>query len=97
MTNWKDVAIASASTLVVTVISGVVIWYVTRESPQKPPTERLVYEVQKGAEFQSSTTKLGLQTVRIANAREAPAGAVREFCACEGTIYGHEVSSQRLA
>jgi len=77
VTNWKDVAVGSASTLVVTVVSGVALWYVTREAPSKPPAERLVYEIQKPADFQSSTTKLGLQTIRIANLGDAAASSVR--------------------
>jgi len=76
MINWKDVAIGSASTLVVTVVSGVIIYYITKEPAPSLRTERLVYEIQQLGEFQSQNTKLALQTVRIANLGDIPASQV---------------------
>lgn len=77
MTNWKDVAVGSASTLLVTIVGGVAIWYLTREPPQKTAAEQLIYEVQQAAAFQSSSTKLGLHTVRVTNAGDATASSVK--------------------
>ena len=77
MTNWKDIAIGAASTLAVTVISGIVIYYLTKEPPAKGAAERLVYEIQRTGEFQSATTKVAPQTIRVANLGDAAATQVR--------------------
>ena len=77
MINWKDVVIGSASTLVVTVVAGVFIYYLTKEPPPKPAAEMVVYEIQRAGEFHSTTTKLALQTIRVGNLGDAPASQVR--------------------
>jgi len=76
MINWKDVAIGSASTLVVTVVSGIIIYYATKEPAPNPKSEHLVYEIQQLGGFQSQSTKLGIQTIRIANVGDLPASQV---------------------
>jgi hypothetical protein len=77
MVSWKDAVIGSVSTLVVTVVAGVLIYYFTKEPPPKAAAERVVYEIQRAGEFQSTTTKLALQTIRVGNLGDAPASQVR--------------------
>jgi hypothetical protein len=67
MTNWKDVAIGAVSSLGVTILGGVGIYYLTREPPAAKNEERLVYEVQHVGEFQSENTRVAIQTLRITN------------------------------
>ena len=49
--KWRDVFIGSIATLIVTVVGGVILYYLTREPPQPlqplqpPPAERLVYDI----------------------------------------------------
>lgn len=70
--KWKDVVIGSIATLIVTILSGVAVYYFTKE-PSKPQSEKLVYSVEQTGAFETANTKVALANVRIANTGNAPA------------------------
>ena len=65
--NWKDVLFGSLVTLGVTVLAGVLIYYLTRESPAPPPAERLVYSIDTPVTFESDQTRLSFTNIRLRN------------------------------
>jgi hypothetical protein len=64
--KWKDIIIGSIATLVVTILSGVAVYYFTKE-PSKVQSEKLVYSVEQSGSFETASTKVALANVRVAN------------------------------
>lgn len=65
--NWKDVVVGAVATLVVTVLGGVAVYYVTRE-PDDKRSERLLYTVTDPASFKGASQDLSFRTIRLTNA-----------------------------
>jgi hypothetical protein len=65
--HWRELVIGSVATLIVTVLSGVAVYYATREPPAPPPAEVLVYEHFRSGIFASDTAKFSLHTIRLRN------------------------------
>ena len=87
MANWKDIAIGSTATLVVTVVAGIVIYYVTKEPPPKPRSEHLTYEIQHSGEFQSQNMRVALQSIRIVNMGDLAANQIKALIEYPPTVH----------
>lgn len=70
--NWKDIVIGSLATLVVTILSGVTIYYLTMEPPLEKK-EKLVYEIVELGKFTGDTRAVGIKNVRVGNLGNMPA------------------------
>jgi hypothetical protein len=64
-------------TLCVTVIGGVVAYYLTKQKPAPAPTEKLVYQIEKPTTFETEATKRSFLTVRSGNLGNKTASEVR--------------------
>lgn len=64
--NWKDVLIGAISTLGVTVLGGVVIYYVTKE-PELKSRELLTYSVRSSGDFSGDKERVAFTSIIIAN------------------------------
>lgn len=64
--KWKEIAIGAVSTLFVTVLGGVGVYYWTKE-PDTKKAELLYYSLNQAATFKSGTTNLGFNVARIEN------------------------------
>lgn len=64
--NWKDVLIGAISTLAVTVLGGVVIYYVTKE-PELKSRELLAYSVRSSGDFSGDKERVAFTSIVIAN------------------------------
>lgn len=71
--NWRDVALGSVATLVVTVLGGVGVYYLTRERPRQPAFEQLVYEVPSSLFFHTEKTHLCILSWHVGNVGTAAA------------------------
>ncbi len=66
--NWKQLIYTSAATLIVTVASGLAVnWYTKKSIDAESKNEKLVYEIQNGANFQTDSVRISLYTVIISN------------------------------
>jgi hypothetical protein len=65
--KWKDVLVGAFVTLVVTVIGGVAIYYLTREPQKLAPAEQLMFEVDPPVAFESELTRLSVVNIRVKN------------------------------
>lgn len=65
--KWRDIIIGALITLFVTIIAGVIVYYVTREPTKPPAQEKLVYQVEQPSCFLSDQNKLALLTIRVGN------------------------------
>lgn len=65
--KWRDIIIGALITLFVTIIAGVIVYYVTREPAKAPAQEKLVYQVEQPNCFLSEQNKLALLTIRVGN------------------------------
>jgi hypothetical protein len=65
--RWRDIIIGALITLFVTIIAGVIVYYVTREPEKAPAQEKLVYQVEQPSCFLSEQNKLALLTIRVGN------------------------------
>lgn len=63
--SWRDILVGALVTLVVTVLAGVVVWWLTRESG--PAVEKLVYSIEQVASLPLNDTQLNVITLRITN------------------------------
>lgn len=70
--KWRDVLIGSISTLIVTILSGVVVYYITKE-PKLQQTDKLVYSIENSASFDSQKNTLALANVIVENKGESAA------------------------
>jgi hypothetical protein len=64
--KWKDILLGAVATLVVTVLSGIAVYYFTKE-PDEKKTERLIYSVQQSASFTGGNQDLAFTTVKVGN------------------------------
>jgi len=74
--NWKDILIGAIASLIVTIIAGLAVYYITRE-PAKSKEENLIYNVEPVSTFETENTKLAILNVRILNIGNAPATDVK--------------------
>jgi len=74
--KWRDIVIGSVATLVITIVSGIVIYYFTKEPPEVKD-ELLRYAIERTGSFQSEQHAVGLTTVRLANLGDLAAHNVR--------------------
>jgi hypothetical protein len=62
--KWRDVIVGAVVTLLITIVAGVVVWYLTRE----PATsESLTYSEQSLASLNAEKTKINIIVIRISN------------------------------
>ena len=73
--KWRDVVIGSIATLIVTILSGIIIFYLTR-IPEKNPAEKLTYLVELSAAFESANNEVALVNVILINQGDAQAESV---------------------
>jgi tetratricopeptide (TPR) repeat protein len=64
--KWRDVLIGSIATLIVTILSGVVIYYLTRE-PRIEAKENMVFLVDNSASFDFANTKMAVASIILVN------------------------------
>lgn len=65
--KWRDIIIGALITLFVTIIAGVIVYYVTRVPAKTQAQEKLVYQVEQPSCFLSEQNKLALLTIRVGN------------------------------
>lgn len=70
--NLRPYIIGALFSLVVAIIAGTVVFYVTREKPEIP-IEELIYCIDRPAAITTDTTKLTIQTIQVANVGTQPA------------------------
>lgn len=73
--KWRDVIAGSIATLVVTILSGVAVFYLTR-SPEVKPSEILGYSIEQSASFESANNRVALVNVNLLNKGDAKADNV---------------------
>ena len=64
--KWKDILLGAVATLVVTVLSGIAVYYLTKE-PDEKKKERLIYSVQQSASFTGGNQDLVFTSVKVEN------------------------------
>lgn len=64
--KWKDVLIGALVTLAITVIGGVIVYYVTKEPPSIS-TEKLIYSIEDPQNFATQSNEITIQTIRVGN------------------------------
>jgi hypothetical protein len=64
--KWRDVIIGAVSTLLVTILGGVAVFYATKE-PDEKKQELLSYTVNETAVFQSAAQNLVFSSVSVSN------------------------------
>ena len=64
--NWKEVLLGSISTLVVTVVGGIGVYYYTKE-PDIKKSESIVYYVNKSANFKGQQEEIAFSSIRVLN------------------------------
>lgn len=65
----QDALVGAVSTLLVTVIAGVVVYYATRE-PDEKRSEKLVYVLNQTATFTGGAQELAFSTLSLTNEGE---------------------------
>jgi hypothetical protein len=70
------ILISALVALLVTIIGGVIVYFVTSQNSASPRAEKLIYKVDPPIVFQTETTKLSLFTVRVGNFGDLPADEV---------------------
>jgi hypothetical protein len=73
--KWRDIVVGALVTLFVTVVAGIIVWYVTRQ-PQ-PSTERLVYNLTTSATFGSDAGSITFLSAKVRNTGGKAARNVR--------------------
>lgn len=72
----KDLLLGSVITLVITIIGGVLVYYLTRE-PRELLAERLTFSAEPIVGFETSTNKLAISSIRTVNLGNVVARNVR--------------------
>jgi tetratricopeptide (TPR) repeat protein len=75
--NWRHTLISSAITLLVTLVAGLLVYYLTRQPPPLPPAEKIVYRVNTSATFGKDPEKITFLTIRVENIGNKAAHNVR--------------------
>lgn len=70
--KWRDVLVGAIATLIVTILSGVAVFYLT-QAPDEKPTELLGYTIESSASFESVDNQVAMVTVSIINLGDAKA------------------------
>jgi tetratricopeptide (TPR) repeat protein len=70
--KWREILIGSVATLMVTVLSGVAVYYATKE-PDEKKSERLRFVITQTAAFTGGSQDMALSTITIANDGGIPA------------------------
>ena len=73
--RWREILIGALATLVVTIIGGIIVYYVTTQKREER-AERLVYSVAPPVRFESSAAPFSIHSVTLGNQGNAPASAV---------------------
>lgn len=73
--NWRDVIIGSVSTLVVTILGGIGVYYFTKEKPIEK-AERLFYSIENSGQFTGNEKSVGVVSVQLENFGELAASKV---------------------
>lgn len=60
--KWRDIILGAITTLIVTVLSGIAVYYFTRE-PQINEKESLAFQLQKSEAFEFERNKIAVATV----------------------------------
>jgi hypothetical protein len=74
--RWKEILVGAISTLVVTIIGGVIVYVLTVQKP-KEHNEKLVFSIESPITFQTEKTTMALATVRVANRGDLAASDVK--------------------
>lgn len=72
----RDILIGAFATMIVTIIGGVVVYYITKEPLQAPTTEQLIYSWEKPLNFRSEERELSLAGLQLGNLGNEPATQV---------------------
>ncbi len=72
--RWRDILVGAVVTLTVSILSGIVVWLFTRDSP---PAERLRYSVEELASFRPGEVRIGIVTIKASNTGTKAARDVR--------------------
>jgi hypothetical protein len=83
--KWKSVLLGAIATLVVTILAGVAVYFLTKEPPDPPPLENLRYYVDPPVVFETAETTLALVSLRVANLGNLAAANVRIATEFEST------------
>ncbi len=75
--RWREVIVGAIVTLLVTIVGGISVWFLTREQAPKWDGEKLVYNVDALGDFDLSTGRLGIFTIKAANIGNRAARDVR--------------------
>ena len=54
--KWRDIFIGAIASLVVTILGGVIIFYVTKEPPAPEPDEYLIFNIDETATYKTDLT-----------------------------------------
>lgn len=65
--NWKGIFVGAIATLVVTILAGLLVYYVTKEPSAPEPSEELVYSVDPPVVFKTEERTIVLLSARVSN------------------------------
>lgn len=82
--KWRDVLIGAVSTLMVTILASVAVYYLTKEPQSPQPRENLIYSIEASS-FEMEATEFALLTVRVGNLGEMSAENASIGVRFEGT------------
>lgn len=77
--NWRDTLVGAGITLVVTILAGVVVWFLTAEPKTSPSAERLLYSATTSGTFGSDKDSLTFLNLRVSNVGNKPAVNIHVF------------------
>lgn len=92
--NWRDTIIGALVTLCITIVAGVIVYYVTKEPKELTPAEKLVYRLDTSATFGSEQNKLTFLTIHIQNAGNKSAKNVKIAATIE---QGFSIEGKQIA
>lgn len=72
----RDILIGAFATLIVTIIGGIVVYYVTKEPPSETFKEQLLYSWEKPLNFKSDERELSIAGLKLGNLGNEPATSV---------------------
>lgn len=74
--KWRDVLVGAFVTILVTVLAGLVVWYITKTPLPVPAMEKLVFQSESSGRFVSDAVRLTFHQIRVANVGGAAAQGV---------------------
>jgi hypothetical protein len=63
--HWKDILVGALVTLLVTIVAGIIVFYLT--TPRRPSGEKLVYSLEQPFTYESPKTHDSFRTIKVAN------------------------------